>query len=47
MEEIGLSGVTKDEITVDGWEFRKAVLYVLDEMERNVRSGWELTRQTA
>ena len=24
MEEIGLSEVTKDEITVDGWEFRKA-----------------------
>lgn len=31
METIGLSNVTKDEITVDGWEFRKAVLYVLDE----------------
>lgn len=31
MEAIGLSQVTKDEITVDGWEFRKAVLYVLDE----------------
>ena len=34
MEEIGLSGVTKDEITVDGWEFRKAVLYVLPKMQR-------------
>lgn len=41
MEEIGLSGVTKDEITVDGWEFRKAVLYVLDEngKKREIRLG--------
>ena len=41
MEEIGLSRVTKDEITVDGWEFRKAVLYVLDEngKKREIRLG--------
>ena len=41
MEEIGLSEVTKDEITVDGWEFRKAVLYVLDEngKKREIRLG--------
>ena len=41
MEEIGLSGVTKDEITVDGWEFRKAVLYALDEngKKREIRLG--------
>ena len=41
MEEIGLSEVTKDEITVDGWEFRKAVLYVLDEngKKREIQLG--------
>ena len=27
MESIGLSDVTKDAITVDGWEFKKAVLH--------------------
>lgn len=47
MEEIGLSGVTKDEITVDGWNFVKQFCMYWMKMERNVRSGWELTRQTA
>ncbi len=28
MESIGLSQVTKDAVTVDGWEFKKAVLAV-------------------
>lgn len=30
MERIGLSRVTKDAVTVDGWEFRKAVLSFTD-----------------
>ena len=46
MEEIGLSEVTKDEITVDGWEFRKAVLYVLDENGKKREISWEPTRPT-
>ena len=31
MESIGLSQVTKDAVTVDGWEFKKAVLSYTDE----------------
>lgn len=31
MESIGLSDVTKDAITVDGWEFKKAVLHFTEE----------------
>ena len=30
MESIGLSEVTKDAVTVDGWEFKKAVLSFTD-----------------
>lgn len=41
MEKIGLSHVTKDAITVDGWEFHKAVLTFTDEcgIPRNIQLG--------
>ena len=41
MESIGLSDVTKDAITVDGWEFKKAVLHFTaeDETAHEVQLG--------
>ena len=45
MEKIGLSEVTKDAVTVDGWEFHKAALSSRMRPERPCQQNWEPIRQ--
>ena len=46
MEKIGLSEVTKDAVTVDGWEFHKAALsYTNAAGGRPCQQNWEPIRQ--
>ena len=45
MEKIGLSEVTKDAVTVDGWEFHKAALSYTNAAGRLCQRNWEPIRQ--
>lgn len=45
MEKIGLSEVTKDAVTVDGWEFHKAALSYTNAAGRPCQQSWEPIRQ--
>ena len=46
MEKIGLSEVTKDAVTVDGWEFHKAALSYTNAVRgRPCQQSWEPIRQ--